>query len=329
MKIKKRFLGFLLSLALVLGLMPGMSLTALADAPEGIEVLNEDFSVGIPSTWSISQGTYRFEAKDGYVWADPSNGVQENEAFCYSPAVDLSKAATAKLIFKYKKPQYSYWDGPHHDFGSDDLYVYYITNGTYNELWSDDNPDGIAEWTQVTIVLPSGAFKEGVQIAFKAINWKDLGAFFDDVSIYYKGKTEKKTEHNHTTHSYTWQDVRPATEDDDGEMVYKCECGEVLYRVPTSAFYVFNKNAQDKIKNAKQGATVKIETSRWISFHKMVMQALADRPDVSLEVSFLDGEYKGNRLSFTIPAGTDTLSLLDENGFSGFLYLAGKFGTAN
>ena len=98
---------------------------------------------------------------------------------------------------------------------------------------------------------------------------------------------------------------------------------------PTSAFYAFNKNAQDKIKNAKQGATVKIETSRWISFHKMVMQALADRPDVSLEVSFLDGEYKGNRLSFTIPAGTDTLSLLDENGFSGFLYLAGKFGTAN
>ena len=61
----------------------------------------------------------------------------------------------------------------------------------------------------------------------------------------------------------------------------------------------------------------------------MVMQALADRPDVSLEVSFLDGEYKGNRVSFTIPAGTDTLSLLDENGFSGFLYLAGKFGTTN
>lgn len=246
MKIKKRFLGFLLSLALVLGLMPGMSLTALADAPEGIEVLNEDFRVGIPSTWSISQGTYRFEAKDGYVWANPSNGVEKNEAFCYSPAVDLSKAATAKLIFKYKKPQKSHWDDEgNHDFGSDDLYVYYITNGTYNELWSDYNADGKKEWTQVTIELPSGAFKEGVQIAFKAINWKDLGAFFDDVSIYYKGKTE----YNHT-HSYTWQDVRPATEDDDGEMVYKCECGEVLYRVPTSAFYVFNKNAQDKIKNA-------------------------------------------------------------------------------
>ena len=154
MKMKvKRLFDILLSLALVLGLMPGMSLTALADAPEGIEVLNEDFSVGIPSTWSISQGTYRFEAKDGYVWADPSNGSYEEDAFCYSPAVDLSKAATAKLIFKYKRPYNLDLDG------SDDLYVYYITNGTYNELWSDDNPDGIEEWTQVTIELPSGAFK--------------------------------------------------------------------------------------------------------------------------------------------------------------------------
>lgn len=128
-------------------------------------------------------------------------------------------------------------------------------------------------------------------------------------------------------HSYEWEEVRPATENDDGEMVYKCECGDVLYRVPISAYYVFNKNTAEKIKNAQQGATIKIETSKWISFHKMVMQALADRPDVSLEVSFLDGEYKGNRVSFTIPAGTDTLSLLDDNGFAGFLYLAGKFGT--
>ncbi|WP_074753848.1 hypothetical protein [Butyrivibrio fibrisolvens] len=50
------------------------------------------------------------------------------------------------------------------------------------------------------------------------------------------------------------------------------------------------------------------------------------RPDVTLEVSFLDGEYKGNRVSFTIPAGTDTMSLVDDNGYFGFLYLAGQFG---
>lgn len=139
---------------------------------------------------------------------------------------------------------------------------------------------------------------------------------------------QKESKSNHT-HSYFWSEEKAATEDTDGEMVYRCECGAVQYRVPISAYYVFNKNTMEKIKKADKGATVKIETSKWISFHKMVMQALADRPDVSLDVSFLDGEYKGNRVSFIIPAGTDTLSLLDDNGFAGFLYLAGKLGMTN
>ena len=142
-------------------------------------------------------------------------------------------------------------------------------------------------------------------------------------------KDDGKSEEKAHTHHYVWETVE-ATENSDGELRYKCDiCGDIQTRVPITAYYVFNKNTSEKIRKAGQGAIVKIETSRWISFHKMVMQALADRPDVSLEVSFLDGEYKGNRVSFTIPAGTDTLSLLDENGFSGFLYLAGKFGTAN
>lgn len=142
-------------------------------------------------------------------------------------------------------------------------------------------------------------------------------------------KDDSKSEEKAHTHHYVWETVE-ATENSDGELRYKCDiCGDIQTRVPITAYYIFNKNTSEKIRKAGQGATVKIETSRWISFHKMVMQALVDRPDVSLEVSFLDGEYKGNRVSFIVPAGTDTLSLLDENGFSGFLYLAGKFGTAN
>ena len=56
------------------------------------------------------------------------------------------------------------------------------------------------------------------------------------------------------------------------------------------------------------------------------MEALAQRPDVSLYVSFLDQEYKGNRVSFTIPAGQDTMSLVDSNGYVGFLFLGGTYG---
>ncbi len=97
-------------------------------------------------------------------------------------------------------------------------------------------------------------------------------------------------------------------------------------KVPVTAYYTFNNDVNQKISSAAKGSTVKIETSNFISFHKSVMEALAKRPDVSMEISFLDGEYKGNRMIVTIPAGTDVMSLVDKNGFVGFLYLAGKFG---
>ena len=139
-------------------------------------------------------------------------------------------------------------------------------------------------------------------------------------------KDDSKSEEKAHTHHYVWETVE-ATEESDGEFRYVCDiCGAVQTRVPITAYYVFNKNTTEKIRKAGQGATVKIETSRWISFHKMVMEALAERPDVTLEISFLDEEYKGNRVTVTIPAGTDTLSLVDENGFVGFLYLAVKYG---
>ena len=139
-------------------------------------------------------------------------------------------------------------------------------------------------------------------------------------------KDDSKDEEKAHTHHYVWDTIE-ATEENDGEMRYACDiCGAVQTRVPITAYYVFNKNTTEKIRKAGQGATVKIETSRFISFHKMVMEALAERPDVTLEISFLDEEYKGRRLSVTIPAGTDAMSLIDENGFVGFLYLALKYG---
>jgi uncharacterized protein YjdB len=134
---------------------------------------------------------------------------------------------------------------------------------------------------------------------------------------------EKKESH---VHEFAWDTVA-ATEDQDGELRYQCkECGHILTRVPLSAYYVFNANAVEKITKAKQGETVKVTTDRWISFHKMVFDALAARPDVSLEVSFLDEEYKGNRVSFTIPAAADTSDLFTEDNFVGFMYLGNKYG---
>ncbi|MCR5402925.1 MAG: InlB B-repeat-containing protein [Butyrivibrio sp.] len=128
------------------------------------------------------------------------------------------------------------------------------------------------------------------------------------------------------THKFVWVTIE-ATEDSDGELRYQCEtCGEIQTRVPLTAYNVFNKNTTEKIRKAPKDATVRIETNKWIFFHKMVMEALAERKDVTLEISFLDGEYKGNRCTVVIPKGTDTTTLVDKNGFTGFLFLGGKFG---
>ncbi len=131
---------------------------------------------------------------------------------------------------------------------------------------------------------------------------------------------------NTHNHSYEWVETRAATEDENGEYVYKCNCGNVLYRVPTNAMGVFVKNTIEKIQRAGNGATVEINTKRWYSFPKSVFDALAARPDVSLTVKYLSEGYKGDPMTFTIPAGTDVSTLPDENGYAGFTFLGGIFG---
>jgi hypothetical protein len=187
-------------------------------------------------------------------------------------------------------------------------------NDTYKAGSWDVMPNTDTAITEATTYTYTYAQKDSISqtVSFKVVN----GSWNDD------SKSKEKAH----THHYVWETIE-ATEDSDGELRYKCDiCGDIQTRVPITAYYVFNKNTTDKIRKAGQGATVKIETSRFISFHKMVMDALAERPDVTLEISFLDGEYKGDRVIVTIPAGTDALSLLDENGFVGFLYLASKYG---
>ncbi|MCR5402562.1 MAG: hypothetical protein K6E91_01910 [Butyrivibrio sp.] len=128
-------------------------------------------------------------------------------------------------------------------------------------------------------------------------------------------------------HKFEWIPVMNEFEAADGTNKYMCpECGKVWFLSPMPAYLAFSGSTAYKIRTAPQGGTVKITTSHFISFNKEVMEALKNRPDVSLYVSFLDQEYKGNRVSFTIPAGTDAMSLLDENGYAGFLYIGGKVG---
>lgn len=128
-------------------------------------------------------------------------------------------------------------------------------------------------------------------------------------------------------HHFRWIAKMNESESAEGTNNYMCdECGKVWFFSPLAPYYAFSGDVAHRIETAPEGATVKVKTSLFISFKSEVMQALANRPDVSLYVSFLDQEYKGNRVSFTIPAGEDTMSLVDDNGYVGFLFLGGKYG---
>ncbi len=131
---------------------------------------------------------------------------------------------------------------------------------------------------------------------------------------------------NHV-HQFKWVARMGESESADGTMNYICEeCGKIWFFRPVSAYVAFEGDVAHRIEKAAEGETINIKTSHFINFNAQVLKALASRPDVSVHVSFLDQAYKGNRVSFTIPAGEDALSLLDENGYAGFRFLGNKYG---
>ena len=128
-------------------------------------------------------------------------------------------------------------------------------------------------------------------------------------------------------HHFKWIAKMNESESAEGTINYMCpECGKIWYFRPIAPYFAFQGDVARRIEIAPEGATVEVKTSHFINFNKQVMQALAERQDVSLYVSFLDQEYKGNRVSFVIPSDQDTMSLLDENGYAGFFYLGGIYG---
>lgn len=179
-RLKKKILGILLSIVMVLGLMPGMSL--MTDAAN-TEVLSEDFGNGIPSTWEVVSGVgqvgvYSFTSESGYAWADPANGQGQLVASLSSPAMDLSQASSATLTFDYKNPSNGH--------ACDDFFVYYaVDDGPEVEIFRDVQYSNTAHnaWQTKTISLPSDALKGNVKIIFKAKCWQGDGVFVDSVSV--------------------------------------------------------------------------------------------------------------------------------------------------
>ncbi len=128
---------------------------------------------------------------------------------------------------------------------------------------------------------------------------------------------EKKTDNSSHTHSYSWVVTKSPTSTSDGEEAYMCSCGEIERTSILPAISAFEEETINKIKNAPANAVIEVETRLFNSFGIGVRDALAERPDVTLKVTFLSEGYKGQLLKVTIPAGIDRKALFDEKGWLG------------
>lgn len=123
-------------------------------------------------------------------------------------------------------------------------------------------------------------------------------------------------------HDYEWVDYTAATEDTDAVQELRCKtCGNVAayQTIDNSAYALFLSDAAEKIANADAGAEVTLDTVKWLSLNKAVVDAFAERSDVALKITYTQNS---ERKALEIPAGTDLSSLLDENGYIGFSRLA-------
>ena len=90
-----------------------------------------------------------------------------------------------------------------------------------------------------------------------------------------------------------------------------------------SGYVEFQKAVRSQIKNAAPGAVVEIDGKNWMSFDRSTMEELSKRNDLTVVVRF---RYLGKRWRVVVPAGYAVQTLLNQEGYTGFLYLSAVFG---
>ncbi|MBD5393197.1 MAG: hypothetical protein HDR71_02780 [Lachnospiraceae bacterium] len=127
------------------------------------------------------------------------------------------------------------------------------------------------------------------------------------------------------SHNFQYMTIQEASETQDAVILIRCSCGITNGTItePGSALNIFIEDIIRDIANAPENGTVTAETKIWICYNKAVMDALLQRPDVTLVTNY---RYNNVDYTVTIPAGYEADTLLDENGYCGFRYLDKVFG---
>ncbi len=121
------------------------------------------------------------------------------------------------------------------------------------------------------------------------------------------------------THSFAWVTTEQPSVYRLGVECYRCEqCG--LVKDSRSIDYTANilKTIRNTVAAAPQNGAVTIQTGGYISLDKVTAEALQIRNDVTVTFSFV---YRKQKYEMTVPAGFDWVSTLNQEGWTGFLYI--------
>lgn len=121
-------------------------------------------------------------------------------------------------------------------------------------------------------------------------------------------------------HSFSWVTVQEAGVGQDGLEEYRCACGLVEGRNTIPGSQAVVSQFKDMIVSAQTGEKISFDSGRFYTMSDSIIQKLAQRNDVSAEITF---EYQGKSYKMTIPAGVDYTAILgDEENFYGYFYFA-------
>lgn len=79
---------------------------------------------------------------------------------------------------------------------------------------------------------------------------------------------------------------------------------EVSTVAPVNDYYQFNLNAAEAIRTAAYGSTVDIDAGEYVSFADFVIEEIDKRPDLTINVNYIDAANGHSQENFVIPART-------------------------
>ena len=341
-KILKRVVATIFALALVLsGFVPGMEpLEARAEAIttqiSTVELIEDhDFILGQGASISFSQGggmtiddVYTPYEKDA-VWTN--NSSQEYWVYGMSYSDDYHEVYLKSCEFS---GDYSIqvWFDHAFDYGTRETSAFTFELGTSTTMSKDDIIAGMYEKFPSSVVIKDDKlYRDNFCTSYYTdiVDASNGEVYMDedtydiilDVFVLVGNEDTSNTSSSSTssTSKETKEEEKPVEVPKTPQTHYGTFQEDAINKVQTA---IANINKATTNGTTNETEKVELNTGIWVSFHKSVYEEI-QKCDVPVTITFI---HEGTRYVVTIPANANVLSLVDENGYCGFLNLGAHYG---